>query len=216
MKNFYYILIICFLFSLPGFLFIFNSSREGMAGLRFTNNLSYTLITNLSIVFFFIVFFLINKSNFLVIKKYFLNLNFYEIFILFLFFFLLVFDYKEINVPAGGGFFYKISLFLFQNKLIFFISGFLGLVTFYLFFKNEKQIFYTLVLINLTSIAIYTSQKYFEPLLIVLFFTFHQNFLSKNIINDFRSALTFYTLIFTYYVVASTNVIYDLSRLNFW
>ena len=212
-KNFFYIVIVCFLFSLPGFFFIFNNPREGFVGLVFSNNLSYTVITNLSIVFFFIVFFLINKTNFLVIKKYFLNLNFYEIFILILFFFLLVFDYKEIGFTVGGGFFYKMSLLLFQNKLIFFISGFLGLMTSYLFFKNEKKIFYTLVLLNLTSIAYYTSQKYFEPLLIISILIFHQNFLSKNIINDFKNTLTFYILIFAYYVIATINSIYGLSKL---
>jgi len=198
---------------LPGFFFIFNNPREGFVGLVFSNNLSYTIITNLSIVFFLIVFFLMNKTNFLVIKKYFLNLNFYEIFILILFFFLLVFDYKEIGFTVGGGFFYKMSLFLFQNKLIFFISGFLGLMTSYLFFKNEKKIFYTLVLLNLTSIAYYTSQKYFEPLLIISILIFHQNFLSRNIINDFKNILTFYTLFFAYYVIATINSIYGLSKL---
>tara|TARA_B110000027_G_scaffold130193_1_gene152670 strand:- start:542 stop:991 length:450 start_codon:yes stop_codon:yes gene_type:complete len=146
-------------------------------------------------------------------KKYFLNLNIYENLILIFLFYLLVLDYKEIGFFYGGGFFYKMSLFLFQNKLIFFISGFFGFVTFYLFFKNEKKIFYTLVLLNCTSIAYYTSQKYFEPLLIISILIFHQNFLSRNIINDFKNTLTFYTLIFAYYVIATINSIYGLSKL---
>ena len=86
-------------------------------------------------------------------------------------------------------------------------------MTFYLFFKNEKKIFYTLVLLNLTSIAYYTSQKYFEPLLIISILIFHQNFLSRNIINDFKNILTFYTLLFAYYVIATINSIYGLSKL---
>ena len=213
-KNFLKIMIICFFFSMLGFYLIINNPfRDGVIGLNFSNNLSYTIITNLSIIFFFIIFYLINKNNFSLMKKYFLNLNIYENLILIFLFYLLVLDYKEIGFFYGGGFFYKMSLFLFQNKLIFFISGFFGFVTFYLFFKNEKKIFYTLVLLNCTSIAYYTSQKYFEPLLIISILIFHQNFLSRNIINDFKNTLTFYTLIFAYYVIATINSIYGLSKL---
>jgi len=213
-KNFFNLLIICFLFSLPGFYLIFTNPRAGFVGLTFTSNLSYTIITNLSIIFFFILFFLINKNNFLNVKKYFFNLNYYEIFILILLFCLLIFDYKEIGFSVGGGFFYKLSIFLFQNKIMFYITGFLGLLIFYLFFKNEKKIFYTLLLINLTSIAYYTSQKYFEPLLIVSILIFHQNFLSKNVINTFKNSLIFYTIIFIYFLIATINSSYGLSRLN--
>jgi len=220
-RNLLVLIIICFLFSLPGFYLLMAHPRAGpegdfnfFAGLVFSSNFSYTIIANLSIIFFFIVFFLINKNNFLLIRKYFLNLRSYEIFILILFFFLLMFDYKEIGFSVGGGFFYKISFFLFQNKSIFFISGFLGLLIFYLLFKNEKKIFFTLLMLNMTSVAYYTSQKYFEPLLIVAIFTLHQNFLTKNIISDYKNILIFYTLIFSYYIVATINSIYGLSNMS--
>jgi hypothetical protein len=88
------------------------------------------------------------------------------------------------------------------------------LLIFYLFFKNEKKIFYTLLLINLTSIAYYTSQKYFEPLLIVSILIFHQNYLSKNIIKTFNNTLIFYTIIFIYFLIAIINSSYGLSKLN--
>ena len=213
-KNFLNLLIICFLFSLPGFYLIFNNPRDGLVGLTFTSNLSYTIIANFSILCFFIIFFAINKDNFSQFKKYFFNLNYYEIFILIFLFCLLIFDYKEIGFSVGGGFFYKLSFFLFQNKIMFFITGFLGLLIFYLFFKNEKKIFYTLLLINLTSIAYYTSQKYFEPLLIVSILIFHQNYLSKNIIKTFNNTLIFYTIIFIYFLIAIINSSYGLSKLN--
>lgn len=213
-RNFLNIIVICFLFSLPGFYFIFNNPRVGFVGLVFSNNLSYTIIANFSIIFFFIIFFLINKNNISIIKRYISNLNIYEIFLLIIIFCLLIFDYKEIGFSVGGGFFYKLSNFLFANKLLFFISGFLGLLIFYLFFKNEKKIFYTLLLLNFTSIAYYTSQKYFEPLLIVSILIFHNNFLSKNVINDFKNTLAFYILIFIYFIIATINSGYGLSKLS--
>ena len=157
---------------------------------------------------------MINKNNFKLIKNYLCDLKIFEFFILLFLFTLLLFGYDVINTPVGGGFFYKISLFLLKNKLLFFISGFMGLLTLYILFKNEKKIFYTILLINFTSISYYTSQRYFEPLLIVSILIFHQNFLSKNIINNFKNILTFYTLIFIYYLIASINNIYNLSKLN--
>ena len=213
-KNFLNILIICFLFSLPGFYLIFNNPRAGFVGLTFSSNLSYTIIANFSIIFFFMIFFLINKNNFSLIKKYFFKLNFYEISILIFLFCLLILDYKEIGFSIGGGFFYKLSLFLFQNKIMFYLTGFLGLLIIYLFFKNEKRIFYILVLLNLTSIAYYTSQKYFEPLLIVSILIFYQNFLSKNIIDTFKNVLIFYIIVFIYFIIAVINSGYGFSKLS--
>ena len=160
------------------------------------------------------IFFLINKNNFSLIKKYFFKLNFYEISILIFLFCLLILGYKEIGFSVGGGFFYKLSLFLFQNKIMFYLTGFLGLLIIYLFFKNEKRIFYILVLLNLTSIAYYTSQKYFEPLLIVSILIFYQNFLSKNIIDTFKNVLIFYIIIFIYFIIAAINSGYGFSKLS--
>ena len=213
-KNFLKLIVICFLFSLPGFYLILNNPRTGFVGLGFSNNLSYTIIANFSIIFFFIIFFLINKNNFSIMKKYFFGLNLFEILILIFLFCLLMFSYEEIGFSIGGGFFYKLSMFLLQNKIIFYLTGFLGLLIFYLFFKDEKKIFYTLVLLNFTSIAYYTSQKYFEPLLIVSILVFHQNFLSKNIINTLKNTLVFYIIVFIYFLIATINSGYGLSKLN--
>ena len=59
--------------------------------LRFTTNISSTLITNLSITFFFFLFFIINKTNFYDLKKDLFKLKFKEFFILILFFITLIF-----------------------------------------------------------------------------------------------------------------------------
>jgi len=94
----------------------------------------------------------------------------------------------------------------------------LGLLICYLLYKNEKKIFYIILLLNFTSIAYYTSQKYFEPLLIISIFIFYKNFLTKNIINSYKGSLTFFMLIFIYFIIATINNNYGLSKnliLNF-
>ena len=209
-KDFFIIITICILFSLPGFYLILNTPTG--TKLDFSNNLSYTVITNLSIIFFFLTFFLLNKDNFFHIKRYSMRLKYHEIILLVFIFFLLIISYDEFGFSAGGGFFYKISFFLFKNNIIFYASGFLGLLVCYLFYKNEKNIFYIILLLNFTAIAYYTSQKYFEPLFIVSIFIFSKNFLTENILNNFKNTLIFITLIFIYFIVASINNNYGFSK----
>ena len=209
-KNFLVIIFFCTVFSLPGLFLILSIPKDGLAGLEFTENFSYTIITNLSIIFFFLTFFLINKNNILIMKKYLLNLEFYEIILIVFLFCLLLLNYKGITA-AGGGFFYKLSLFLFKNKILYFLSSFFGLLVFYLFFKNERKIFYIILLLNFTAIAYYTSQKYFEPLLIISILIFYKNFLVKNIIDNLKNTLIFYFIIFNYFIIALINSSYGLS-----
>ena len=205
-------MILCIIFSLPGFYLIFTTPTG--TKLDFSNDFSYTVITNLSIIFFFLAFFLVNKPNFLMIKRYLLELKFQEIFLLIFLFGLLIFNLKgdSLAVSAGGGFFYKLSFFIFKNNVLFYISSFLGLLICYLLYKNEKKIFYIILLLNFTSIAYYTSQKYFEPLLIVSIFIFFKNFLTKNIIDNYKNSLTFAILIFFYFVIATINNNYGFSK----
>jgi len=217
-KDFSIIMILCILFSMPGFYFILSTPTG--AKLAFSNNFSYTIITNLSIIFFFLIFFLLNKRSFLQIKQYFSKLKFHEIFLLSCLFGLLIYNYEgdALSASSGGGFFYKLSFFLFKNKILFYVSSFFGLLICYLLYRYEKNIFYILVLINFTATAYLTSQKYFEPLLIVSIFTFHKNFLTLNIINSFKNTLFFFIFLFIYFLIALINNNYEFSKnliLNF-
>jgi len=217
-KKFLSIMILCITFSLPGFYLILTTPTG--TKLDFSNDFSYTVITNLSIIFFFLLFFLINKLNFLMIRGYLSELKLQEIFLLISLFGLLIFNLEgdSLSVSAGGGFFYKLSFFIFKNNILFYSSSFLGLLICYLLYKNEKKIFYIILLLNFTSIAYYTSQKYFEPLLIISIFIFYKNFLTKNIINSYKGSLTFFMLIFIYFIIATINNNYGLSKnliLNF-
>ena len=100
---------------------------------------------------------------------------------------------------------------IFKNKILYFLSSFFGLLVFYLFFKNERKIFYIILLLNFTAIAYYTSQKYFEPLLIISILIFYKNFLVKNIIDNLKNTLIFYFIIFNYFIIALINSSYGLS-----
>ncbi len=209
-NEFFSLLMICVLFSLPGFYLILNTPTG--TKLAFTKNISYTLITNLSIIFFFLLFFILNKKNVFDLKRYVFELKFTETLVIFIIFLILIFTYEKSFLLTGGGFFYKLSYFLFKNNFLFFTSSFFGLIICYIMYKNEKNLFYSIFLINLTAVAYYTSQKYFEPLLIVSILILSENFLSRNVIKNFRYSLLFYLLIFSYFIIALVNDTYNLSK----
>ena len=207
-NSFLYSLFFCLLFSIPGFYILFNFS--GGSRLEFSYNVSYTIITNFSIIFFCLSFFLANKKSFYKIKEDILNINKVLLIISFLFFFILITAYENF-AGSGGGFFYKLSNFIFNNNSLFYFTALLGIIIFYVLYFIDKKLFYIILLCNFTAIGYATSQKYFEPLLIVLILILNKNFFSKNIITNSYNSLIFYFLCFSYFVLASFNNIYGLS-----
>ena len=146
-------------------------------------------------------------------KKYILKLRLTENFILLTIFVILILTYDKGFLLTGGGFFYKLSSFLFKNDILFFVTSFFGLIFCYIIYKNEKNLFYSIFLVNFTAIAYYTSQKYFEPLLLVAMLVLSENFFSKNIIKNLKYSLLFYMLIFGYFVISFINDTYNLSKI---
>lgn len=206
----FYILILCFFLSLPGFYIFFITPTGG--DMEFTMNISYTILTNLSIIFFFLLFFIFNNKTYHLLKKnFFLISNNKKIFILIIFF-ILILSYNNYIPNIGGGFFYKISYFIFKDELIFFLSSLLSLILLSILFKIDKKIVFIILLTGLTSIAYYTSQKYFEPLLIVAILTFNKNFLVKNLLNKISESLKFYLFILVYFIIATLNAYLSFSK----
>ena len=101
-KVIFLLLIFCMIFSLPGF-YILLTTNIGPR-LNFTSNLSYTVITNFSIVFFCFSFFLFNKNNLIQIKNNFFKLSRYEIILLISFFLLLSITYETTIYMVGVSF----------------------------------------------------------------------------------------------------------------
>ncbi len=208
-KDFLYVLFTCSIFSLPGFYFILKTPLG--AKLDFTENFSYTILTNFSIIFFFLLFFLFNEKNLKILKNFIKNIKFIETIIISFIFIILLYSYKNFTPGVGGGFFYKISFFISKNEFIFFATSFFAIFTLFFILKIDKKLFFLIILVNLTSTAYYTSQKYFEPLLIVLFLIMTKNFLTENTITNKQGVLKLYSLILLYYILAIINNYLNLS-----
>jgi len=207
--EFFNILIICFIFSLPGFYLVFITPLG--AKLDFSSNLAYTLLTNSSIIFFFLIFFILNKKSSVYFKEQLSFLNYKEFILILILYISLVLTFQTPLTPVGGGFFYKISFFLFGNEYLFFFIGYLALNFIYILFKVDKNLFFIIFLTNLTSIAYYTSQRYFEPLLIVVILSFSHNLLTKNLLLKTVNLVIFYIITLVYLLLAFINNSYKFS-----
>lgn len=208
--NFFLISFFCFLLSIPGIYLTLLTPLGGK--LNFTENISYTLLNNLSIIFFFILFFILNLQNISRVKKFFYELQVNEIVLILFLYVILILNYEIPQTLIGGGFFYKVSLFVFKTNYFFFLICFLSIFTIYLIFKLEKNLFFLFFLANLTATGYITSQKYFEPLIIVLILIFCKNFLNTELIFKKKNIIIFYIINISYYLVALLNSIYNFSK----
>jgi|TARA_B100001093_G_scaffold395752_1_gene382700 hypothetical protein len=111
----------------------------------------------------------------------------------------------------GGGFFYKISHFIFDNNVIFLISFFFGLFIIFLLIKEDFNFLYIIILINIMGLNYQIYQKYFEPLFLVMVLILFKNSFSKNLIIEKKYVLSFYLLIISYYLLALANLFHGFT-----
>ena len=211
-NNFIKLFFFSCLLGLPGLYFITLNPR--ISNITITHDIFYTLATNFSIIFFFLLFLLFNKETFKIFINKIRNLNKVEIFI---FMFLIFFVYYNQNFfifdsrLRGGGFFYKLSYFILNNNLIFLTSSLLGLITVYIAIKHETRFLYFIIIINLMALNFTIYQKYFEPLFLVVISILYKNFFINNILLSLKNTFIFFGLILVYFLVAYINFFSNFS-----
>jgi len=206
-KNFFKLFIFCVFLGIPALYFL--ALNEKMLKLPITHNLFYTITNNFSIIFFLLLFILFNKLNYKILFNQFKSLKIIEIFSIILLFIIIIYnlDYNLLNSNMrGGGFFYKISHFVFNNNVIFLISFFFGLFTIFLLIKEDFNFLYIIILINIMGLNYQIYQKYFEPLFLVMILILFKNSFSRNLIIEKKYVLSFYLLIISYYLLALINL----------
>ena len=213
-KDFLTLFIFCIILSIPGFiLLIFNHRISSVTG-QFSKDFFYTVANNFSLIGFFLVILLFNKENFLEIKKRFFLLKKLEFFIIFVFFLYVIFNFSYNNIAGGGGFYYKISQFLFNNNIIFFGSFLIGLILCMIFVKTDKNfllLFLLIIGLNLNHII---SQKYFEPVFLIMILIFFKNFFIGNILKNSKNTILFNLIIISYFFLAITNNYFSFSKVT--
>jgi hypothetical protein len=159
---------IYYVFFLKIFFFLKPVSEYGGSLIALNPANKIILISSIFLFHYFPFFFITKNKNSLQIKNLIILISIFAILIHF-------FDY-QINF-TGGGIIYKFSNILFDNNYFFYFFSFLGfLLIFNLSYKNFNN-FLLIFLIILGNPQLEVYHKYYEPMLLIIFFTlFNFNF----------------------------------------
>ncbi len=209
LKQIFLLLSFNFLSAIPIFYYIFildvnfliSGSTPGQSGgqIALDFNLSNKIMIISSIVFFHLSPVLLNNKLYMDFYYFILRKGlvlFSSILILAFFF-----DYQTIY--TGGGVFFNLSNLLFNNNYLFFIISFFS-VSFLVFFsQKDLNNFYLLSLLILSNLQNSIYHKYYEPLVLIMFFTLLQNVGAKSFLKNKVNIFYLYIL----------SIIYILMRL---
>lgn len=220
-KNFdkFYSTTIYIIFALPVFYFFYlwegimppvdAESRGVLKGNLYFQHIGYSM----SIIAFYLApLMLLIKGIFKFNLKYFLTnelLWFYFLIFIYIFYFIFIYEINS-EIFLGKGVFFKLSEILFDNSFIqkiflsfiFIISCLLILVVCNFKYNN---IFIFSFLILLSIIYWPVLQEYFDPLILILFFTFFKNEIELN-----EKFMSFIFIFFSFFLVFS-NYYYSLT-----
>tara|TARA_B100000787_G_scaffold137140_1_gene105998 strand:- start:637 stop:1920 length:1284 start_codon:yes stop_codon:yes gene_type:complete len=174
--------------------FFLSKAAIGEIDLLTRINLSNKILIISSIILFYFIPFFSNKG--FVFSFYKNNISNKNILISAVLTFFLIFFFSYQTSFTGGGIFFQLSNLVFNNNILFFLICFLSILLFVSLWNinNYNKFILFCLIISTPQLTIY--HKYFDPLLIILFFLlFEFNYDFKKIINlGFLKFLYFFYL----------------------
>ena len=190
--------------ALPAFYYLFvlevNFLTAGTPGLYENQsidlnfNFSNKILIISSIILFQLIPFIISRNfTYDFIKS--INKNLPIIIIIFLIN-VIFFDY--VLTFTGGGFFFQISNILFQNNIFFYFFSFLSLLLLAYFIRNNINNFLIFICLIISNVQNTIYHKYYDPLIMILFFTILNTDFNKRFFRQKYSLLYVYGFYFAF------------------
>ncbi len=214
LKNFLYLLLVNLIAALPMLYYVFVLDVNFItAGKTLTSDgtsasLDFNFSNKILIISSIFLFHLLPIILILVGKEKILSLIKKRLFY-FLFIFsicLYFFDY-QIDF-TGGGIFFQLSYFLFENDILFFILCFFSLAFIIYLADLHKYNFYLILLIILSNIQNTIYHKYYEPFIIIVIFLLFKNLNLENFFLKKRNLLYLYSFSVLYIFMRVFKIIY--------
>ena len=111
----------------------------------------------------------------------------------------------------GGGAFVKLSMLLLDNLYLFYLTSISGIYIFYILCKDNFDNFALTSLIIFGFSASILPQKYFEPMMLILFFTLYKSDIFLDILKDQRKIIYSFIYFAIYLLSAIVNDIYNFN-----
>jgi len=175
--------------------FLIAGQTPGLDGetISLSFNFSNKLMMISSIIFFHLSPILI-LSNF---YKFFVRFLINKSILLLLFTLCLIYFFNYQTSYTGGGVFFVISNLLFGNNYLFFISAFISIGFFVYIASLNWNNFFLLLLLVISNVQNTIYHKYYEPMVLILFFTLLSQVDSENFLKK-RYLIYFYYLSFIF------------------
>ena len=213
------LIIFCSILSVPAFYYLFildvNFLMARTPGLEkgdeigFNFNISDKILIISSITFFHLLPFLLNKKFLNNLK----NLMNKKLFIFIAIFFAInVYFFNYVLNFTGGGIFYQISNYFLNNNLFFYLISLISLITLGFLSQNNLNNFLIFAILILSNIQNTIYHKYYDPLVLILFFTLMSTSLTKEFFT--KKKILYY--LYSFYVILILARLYKNSiPLNF-
>ncbi len=174
-KKIIYIILINIILSLPALYYLFILDVNFLTktavvsenkSFDFYSNIANQILIIPSIILFYLIPFLFTRVFNLEFKKILIRVIFSLIIMSVC---IIYFDYKF--EYTGGGIFFKASYFIFKNNYFFYLISFVSLFFLLIICSNkfENYLIFILLLLSNPQISIY--HKYYDPLLVIIFFS---------------------------------------------
>jgi len=171
------IIFINILFSIPAiyYLFIldvnFINKSAAIGGLLDKNNILFINISNNTLITFTLLFFYIAPFLFTRVVQSPKIMNINNIIISFIIWLILAINFNYQYNLSGGGIFFKVSYFIFKNNYLFYFISFFSIIFVLPLLKDNKLniLLFLLIILNNPQYTIY--HKYFDPFLLITFFS---------------------------------------------
>ena len=200
-----YIIIINLILSTPAFIYLDTLETNFLLKTGATNlepNTSY-LFTNIfnkimiisSIVFFYLFPFLLLK-----IIKY-SKYRHSDLIVSLVLTLVCIYYFDYLFKYTGGGIFFKISYYFFNNNILFYFISFTSFLIIINLFRHkfENIILILLLIISNPQLTIY--HKYYDPLLLILFFTLFHMKIDSQIMKDLKVKIVVFLYFFIFLIV---------------
>ena len=204
-SNIFLIILINILFIIPAVIFLiengifFLKASGADVGIGTTLNFFNKIIIISTIILYFIVP-ILNPLK--LTKEIIYNLNYKKIilFILITILFSFFFNYK-FTIIHGGGFVHKFSHMIFGNDIFLFVVFFISIICFYILFNNKINNYIIYLLIILSNIQYTIYNKYYDILIVILFFIIFDIDLKRRFFKEGKTLFFFYFIYLFYYLI---------------
>ncbi len=207
-KNIFYIVLLNLILSAPAFIYLFYLESNFLfktAAVNLNNelflfsNIFNKILLISSIIFFYLIpfyflkIFKINKNQF--------SLNYFILSLALTLISIYFFNYKY--EYTGGGIFFKLSYMIFQNNFLFYFISFLSVyfIINLINFKYSNILLFLLLLLSNPQLTIY--HKYYDPFMLILFFTILNINLNIKILKNNNSKIFIFLYFFIFLTISN-------------